>query len=157
MEEGREKERQEHEQMVAQAKKLQFEENCEEAREEVSKQLNKQIAEDWAYQKEFKEKQKKALDEADYLRGVQDMQINQDTLDQVAREEKNKEMKWMHDRRDELHGRNLTKFHQQQVDALVKRKFTEQKKSEEAKHQAADAKVNFGTFWGFSYDFLFYL
>ena len=43
MEEGREKERQEHEQMVAQAKKLQFEENCEEAREEVSKQLNKQI------------------------------------------------------------------------------------------------------------------
>lgn len=157
MEEGREKERQEHEQMVAQAKKLQFEENCEEAREEVSKQLNKQIAEDWAYQKEFKEKQKKALDEADYLRGVQDMQINQDTLDQVAREEKNKEMKWMHDRRDELHGRNLTKFHQQQVDALVKRKFTEQKKSEEAKHQAADAKVNFGTFWGFSYDFPFYL
>ena len=157
MEEGREKERQEHEQMVAQAKKLQFEENCEEAREEVSKQLNRQIAEDWAYQKEFKEKQKKALDEADYLRGVQDMQINQDTLDQVAREEKNKEMKWMHDRRDELHGRNLTKFHQQQVDALVKRKFTEQKKSEEAKHQAADAKVNFGTFWGFSYDFPFYL
>ena len=157
MEEGREKERQEHEQMVAAAKKLQFEENCEEAREEVSKQLNKQIAEDWAYQKEFKEKQKKALDEADYLRGVQDMQINQDTLDQVAREEKNKEMKWMHDRRDELHGRNLTKFHQQQVDALVKRKFTEQKKSEEAKHQAADAKVNFGTFWGFSYDFPFYL
>ena len=157
MEEGREKERQEHEQMVAQAKKLQFEENCEEAREEVSKQLNRQIAEDWAYQKEFKEKQKKALDEADYLRGVQDMQINQDTLDQVAREEKNKEMKWMHDRRDDLHGRNLTKFHQQQVDALVKRKFTEQKKSEEAKHQAADAKVNFGTFWGFSYDFPFYL
>ena len=141
MEEGRENERREHEQMVSRAKKLQFEENCEEAREEVSKQLNRQIAEDWDYQKEFKQKQKKALEEADYLRGVQDIQINQDTLDQVAREEKNKEMKWMHDRRDELHGRNLTKFHQQQVEELGKRKFTEQKKAEEAKHQQADAKV----------------
>jgi len=142
VEEGRENERREHEQIVSQAKKLQFEENCEEAREEVSKQLNRQIAEDWDYQKEFKQKQKKALEEADYVRGVQDIQINQDTLDQVAREEKNKEMKWMHDRRDELHGRNLTKFHQQQVDDLVKRKFTEQKKAEEAKHQQADAKVS---------------
>ena len=119
MEEGRENERREHEQIVSQAKKLQFEENCEEAREEVSKQLNRQIAEDWDYQKEFKQKQKKALEEADYLRGVQDIQINQDTLDQVAREEKNKEMKWMHDRRDELHGRNLTKFHQQLQSCLL--------------------------------------
>ena len=58
MEEGREKERKEREQMVSQAKKLQFEENCEEAREEVSKQINRQIAEDWDYQKDFKQKQK---------------------------------------------------------------------------------------------------
>ena len=81
-----------------------------------------------------------------YILGRYDIVLSRQTQTgsktDCSREEKNKEMKWMHDRRDELHGRNLTKFHQQQVDDLVKRKFTEQKKAEEAKHQQADAKVS---------------